>query len=708
MTIAREGGRRAVAALIAAGFALVTVAGAALPAAAETADPPPGWPEFGYQGVITDKDELDFNPTDEFIFPSVFHAGEHLSDPLGEWYLYYAPHDDPGGIAMMYADSLEGPWTEYGDNPLITNTWGDHYDVPHVSSADAIWNEEAGRMFLYFHGSNAQTRWAESDDGVTFDYGGIAVENSMGGPAVTETSYARVFDHPDPDSDYAYGMFYMGNETDDVRRIRLAESVDGRTWTVDPDYVVAPGEEEGQNVSGGNLWEWNDQLYVIYHASSGNSYARTIDESLRDVGEEPILLHSSSGQGDDVGRVAAPDIVTADGETYLFYESGDRLGATIAYAKEGAEVILPPPFGGFPEDPENPVFARCAVAGSDEFDGDSLAEDTWDRVIRENVAAHEVSDGALSIPTSTGGVSAAPLLQQELPDAPWQVTTRVTIDAQERFQQAGLLLYTDDSHYAKLDLGQATPGPTVELVYHRDGSNRQDAAPPQIEGTSTIWLRYTSDGSTIRASVSYDGETFTRYGREIDVAEAGFTHVGPYAFRGIESTPEIDATFDWFRFSPDAEAYAECIDEGSEPDTVALEALVLEARALDTEGYTEESVTELLGAIAAAEAVLADAQDQAQVDAALAALGAAIDGLESVTDPVPPEPTPAPAPTDPPAPEPTEPPVDQDGDPASGAPSGDDDLAETGPSTALAALGVAAALLCAGGVLMALHRRQHG
>lgn len=304
-------------------------------AAAQTASPPDGWPTFAYQGVITNKDELKYNPTDEFIFPSVFHAGEHLDDPLGEWYLYYAPHDNPGGICLQYADNIDGPWTEYADNPVIANKWEPHYSVPHVSSPEAAWNDESGRLFVYFHGDNTATRWAATDDGVSFEYGDVAVDNAMGGPDVTETSYARVFPHPDESSGYAYGMFYMGNERDDIRRIRLAESKDGKSWEVDPDYVVAPGPEEGKNVSGADLWEWDGQLYVVYHGSSGKSYARTIDRALREVGSKPIVLHEASGDGDDTGRVAAPKIVTHGGETYLFYESGDRLGATIAWAKTG-------------------------------------------------------------------------------------------------------------------------------------------------------------------------------------------------------------------------------------------------------------------------------------------------------------------------------------------------------------------------------------
>ncbi|WP_194410488.1 DUF1349 domain-containing protein [Microbacterium cremeum] len=560
----RTTARRRTRAIASLGTALaVLVAGVliapsahAAPIAAAAAPAPEGWPEFGYQGVITDKSKMIYNPTNEYIFPSVFHAGAHLDDPLGEWYLYTAPHDSPAGIVLMYSDSLEGPWIEYEANPIIASAWPPHYNVSHTSSPDAIWNDEAGKMFMYFHGENSVTRYATSDDGIHFEYGAIVVSNAMGGPNVTETSYARVFRHPDAESGFAYGMFYMGNERDNIRRIRLAESVDGITWTVDPAYVVVPGPEEGQNVSAADLWEWNGQLYVIYHASSGKSYARTIDETLREVGTEPIVLHQSSGLGADVGRVAAPEIVTHEGETYLFYESGDRLGATIAWAKEGADPVVEVP-GGFPVDPENPVFDTCAAQGSDEFDG--ALGDVWDRVVREGAARHTVADGKLIVPTYTGGVAAAPLLQQELPEGAWQLTAPVEIDPTQTFQQAGLLLYATDTHYAKFDLGRATPGRTVELVYHRNGSNRQDSSPPAVAGTTKLWLRLTSDGTQITASVSYDGATFTGFGRPIQVADAGFTHVGPYAFRGSTAAAEITGSFDWFRWSPTTEEYEECL-----------------------------------------------------------------------------------------------------------------------------------------------------
>jgi len=76
----RSGHRRLRAAVVAAIALLAVGATAPAPAIADGA-----LPDFTYAGEVTVAENLDYNPTGEFIFPSVFHAGEHLADPLGEW-----------------------------------------------------------------------------------------------------------------------------------------------------------------------------------------------------------------------------------------------------------------------------------------------------------------------------------------------------------------------------------------------------------------------------------------------------------------------------------------------------------------------------------------------------------------------------------------------------------------------------------------------
>ncbi|WP_324650140.1 DUF1349 domain-containing protein [Georgenia sp. H159] len=525
-------------------------------------------PVFEYQGIVTDKEAMAYNPTDEYIFPGVFHAGAHLEDPLGEWYLYLAPHDAPGGIVLMYADSLAGPWTEHPGSPLIANEWAPHYSVSHVSTPEPFWHPTEERLYLYFHGENTTTRYATSSDGVSFDYGGVAVTAADGGEGISETSYARVFEHPDPDSAYDYAMFYMDNTPQNIRRIRVAESHDGREWDVRPDPLVVPGAAEGQNVSSANLWEWEGQLYVIYHASSGKIHARTVNDSLTETGPT-WTLHESTGVGEDTGRVAAPDIVSGETGTYLFYESGDRLGATIMYAQLDPDAVRDP---GPQPDPD-PLRQQCSGAASDEFQADALDENLWSSTIRGDASRHELRDGSLVLPTYRAGVNGAPLLLQDLPEGAWEVTTEVTVDPTERFQQAGLLLYADDSNYAKLDLVHGSAGLRLEYILRRNGSDRNtgfDSIAPGAQLGETFWLRLTSDGSTAVASVSFDGETFAPWGRPVDLDALAPVAVGPFAMRGATDAPEIEASFAWLRWTPTADEQAACDEDDSPASAAAL------------------------------------------------------------------------------------------------------------------------------------------
>src|SRR5699024_11275337 len=85
-------------------------------------------------------------------------------------------------------------------------------------------------------------------------------------------------------------------------------------------------------------------------------------------------------------------------------------------------------------------------------------------------------------------------------------------------------------------------------------------------------------------------------------------------------------------------------DPEPEVDTAELEALVNEANSYDAEDYTEETCDALTEAISSAEAVLANEEaTQDDVDAAVAELQSAIDGLEEVEGETPkPEPKPEP------------------------------------------------------------------
>ncbi|MET0844385.1 MAG: hypothetical protein ABWY23_11070 [Mycetocola sp.] len=290
-------------------------------------------PAFAFEQELIDRTtDQTYNPNQEFIFPSVFHAGKYFPEPLAEWYLYYAPHDVPGGISLMYSDSLDGPWTPFSENPIITNEWDGQYSVSHVSSPDALWNAGEGQMFLYFHGENDVTRFATTHDGIHFEYGAAAVSAEMVGDDITEVSYARVFDNPDRTSTDRYAMFFMTNETSGIRRIHVARSVDGRTWRPDTSPLINPGEMEGENVSSADLWSYQGRRYVAYGASSGSVLVRDVNEALDAVGK-PAKLYVPDQAAPESGRATSPDLVADEsGRWHLFLEVGQRSTTTIAEA----------------------------------------------------------------------------------------------------------------------------------------------------------------------------------------------------------------------------------------------------------------------------------------------------------------------------------------------------------------------------------------
>lgn len=310
------------------------------PLAADAAPPAtiPTLPTFQHQGVVLDYQNLKYNPCNDVIIPSVI-ATDELQKPLGRYYMYYAPHNAPGGICMAYADSPAGPWKEYEANPLITRQWAPHYQVSHVSGPHAIWMEEQKKLFLYYHGENDVTRIASTTDGIHFQYGGVAVTTKMFDD-ISEASYARVFRYTLPGKDNRYIMLLMGNNQG-TRRIYLAWSRDGCTWETRRSPLVDPPPGTNQ-IAQAWYFPWRGRHYLIYHGhltdsfQTANLYASEIDPAF----ERPKLLglfydHTTAGP-DNVAQMS-PCFVEANGKIYMFTNIGPRLNQKIALAVAAAD-----------------------------------------------------------------------------------------------------------------------------------------------------------------------------------------------------------------------------------------------------------------------------------------------------------------------------------------------------------------------------------
>ncbi|MEV0087459.1 twin-arginine translocation signal domain-containing protein [Saccharopolyspora sp. NPDC050642] len=313
-----------------AGGVLLAVGGA-LPASAA----PGGFPDYRYVRTLLKPEQLKYNPTGEIIFPCVRGVYDRLSNPIGRYYLYYAPHDAPGGICLAYADSLEGPFTEYPHNPIVANEWQPHYSVKHVSSPHVLWHREAREMWLYFHGDNNTTRLARSKDGIHFTYDKAVLTTSMMPAGTTETSYARVFRHHLPSRGARYVMVFMRNTTANHRDICWGWSPEGRNWTFDHEPLIDHAEVGAVNVGGPHLLHKNGTTYVVYNSDKESGGNILITEVGNDFSRRDHLgvFYDSRSTAPENGRAAAPAFGTDRGVPYMIYEAGERLSGVIAMAR---------------------------------------------------------------------------------------------------------------------------------------------------------------------------------------------------------------------------------------------------------------------------------------------------------------------------------------------------------------------------------------
>lgn len=291
-------------------------------------------PPFAYRGPLLVPAQLRYRPHPDIIHPSVVASGPHWQNPLAPYYLYYAPHDAPGGICLALAERPEGPWREYEHNPLIGRDWTPHYQVSHVSSPHALWHDGEGCLFLYFHGENDITRYARSRDGVTFEYGGVALAGEHFRPALTEASYARVFAL----ADGSFAMLLMGCDAG-TRHVYLARSRDGRRWEPQHRPFISP--PPGTNQMGpGWYFAHGGRHYVLAFANRSDGpmfapisdlYLYETDAALRDVQYLGLFMDHTAA-GPDNQRLNDPCLLATPEALYLYLNAGRRLHQYLALA----------------------------------------------------------------------------------------------------------------------------------------------------------------------------------------------------------------------------------------------------------------------------------------------------------------------------------------------------------------------------------------
>ena len=307
-------------------LALTCTGALLLLAAAATSPAEPGdLPRFTFRGVALHPDDLDYAPTRQLIHPTIIRTGGRIENALGKYYMYYAPHKHLG-ISMAYSDSLDGPWTEYGDNPVVES----------ASAPDVRWIEPEKRFYLWGHRKNSQTEAWTSTDGIHFDHQGVSVTAKEIG--TRNASYTRVYHYPLERFGSTYIMLYSGFiEHRGIRCIWLAHSKDAQHWTQLDTPLVEPVAGENNDAYGPALLRWKGRNLIVYqdHSSwrGGNIKCVELDPELTPVGaggKRSVLLDPPPGAPLQ-DRYRGGEFYL-EGDTLYLYSSASKDPRIIVYA----------------------------------------------------------------------------------------------------------------------------------------------------------------------------------------------------------------------------------------------------------------------------------------------------------------------------------------------------------------------------------------
>jgi regulation of enolase protein 1 (concanavalin A-like superfamily) len=251
---------------------------------------------------------------------------------------------------------------------------------------------------------------------------------------------------------------------------------------------------------------------------------------------------------------------SADGLSWTNMPQTDKLIAginnprigLISLTGTGSRPVIDAVFDWFQLVPDD---TATAPTPNDEFDGSGLDGCRWTTVVRPDATKTRVTGGNLEIDTTTGdiygGDNTGPknFTLQTPPSGDWTVETKVDASAfNEAYHQGGLIVYTDDANYVKLDY--VTDSATAKRIELRSeiGDAVQDPQPTANNLTQGVWhLRLVKAGDTYRGSYSADGVTWADVGVITNAAVSG-GKVGLFAFGGNAPT-SVTAKFDYFHAS---------------------------------------------------------------------------------------------------------------------------------------------------------------
>jgi hypothetical protein len=285
------------------------------------------------------------------MFPTVVEAPGWLSEPLDALYMYYASHHGTG-LGLATAPEPQGPWTV--QDPVFTLD-----DAPmiagHISSPDVLIDEDAERVYLYYHGGNAAGKGQVMGCAVGYDGQHFEVENRKplilpsereGAWDSVSTAYLRPFRL----AGRILGL-YMGNGgRRDAPGVAhncqgILRSRDYLHWErVREEALLGPDEKDdwGTVRHSGVHVRGDGDIDVYYSTRTGPE----LDREVLRVARVDASLPAEQWEARKLGTVLEPEVdwegddlrdpypFEWEGRLYLFYAGGTEAG--IGLAKAGA------------------------------------------------------------------------------------------------------------------------------------------------------------------------------------------------------------------------------------------------------------------------------------------------------------------------------------------------------------------------------------
>lgn len=142
------------------------------------------------------------------------------------------------------------------------------------------------------------------------------------------------------------------------------------------------------------------------------------------------------------------------------------------------------------------------------------------------------------------------LLLRDAPATDFEITTKVTFDPQDNFQQAAILIYQDEDNFVLLNRGfcgiGTCPGSGIFLDNVMNGKRDEENSPQRASSLQTTWLRLRKEGIQYIGFYSADRQTWEELGRVENAMTPAKVGLMANNANADPSVPQIPADFDFF------------------------------------------------------------------------------------------------------------------------------------------------------------------